>query len=147
MFNSKIKSMVKIVNYQRRETEQGREFFVLEVQGGVEMVKSQETGKFYLTARKALVPSTFDEITCQALIGSDLAGEVEKVACAPYEYVVKETGEVVTLQHRYEYVQEKVATKQETKTAKAESLLEDYKENVPLMANAKAFSSNGSLVH
>ncbi len=62
--------MVRIVNYQKRTTEQGKEFFVLELQGGIEMVKSAETGKFYVTARKASISSTFDELTCQALIGT-----------------------------------------------------------------------------
>ena len=50
--------MVKIVNYQKRTTEQGKDFFVLELQGGIEMVKSQESGKFYITARKASISST-----------------------------------------------------------------------------------------
>jgi hypothetical protein len=55
MFNSKkIKKMVRIINYKKR-TEDGKEFFVLELQGGIEMVK-KETGKFYVTARKLLSP-------------------------------------------------------------------------------------------
>ena len=33
--------MVRIVNYLKRETEGGKEFFLLELQGGIEMVKSQ----------------------------------------------------------------------------------------------------------
>jgi hypothetical protein len=36
---------------KKRETEDGKEFFVLELQGGIEMVKSKETDKFYVTAR------------------------------------------------------------------------------------------------
>jgi hypothetical protein len=35
------------------------------------MVKSKETDKFYVTARKASI-SSFDELTCQALIGTEL---------------------------------------------------------------------------
>jgi hypothetical protein len=52
--------MVKIVNYQKRTTEDGKDFFVLELQGGIEVVKSQETGKLYMTARKASMSCTFD---------------------------------------------------------------------------------------
>ena len=140
--------MVKVVNYQKRVTEQGMEFFVLEVQGGVEMVKSQETNKFYLTARKALVPSTFDEMTCKALIGTDLPGVVGKVACEPYEYTIKDTGEIITLNHRYEYTQEsEVKPEVEMSKAKIEDFIttDGITEHIPV--SVKSFSENGSLVH
>lgn len=139
--------MVRIVNYQKRQTETGKEFFVLEIQGGVEMVKSQETGRFYVTARKALISSTFDEMTCQALIGTELPGSVEKVECTPYEYTIRDTGEVITLRHRFEYVEEvKATTKPVIEKAKEEPAVEvdDYL-NMPVMNNA--FSTNGQLVH
>ena len=95
--------MVRIVNYQKKTAENGSEFFTLELQGGIEMVKSKQSGKFYLTARKASILSTFDENVCQALIGTELPGVVKKVDCDPYEYTIKDTGEVVVLSHRYEY--------------------------------------------
>lgn len=134
--------MVKIVNYQQRQTENGKVFFVLEIQGGIEMIKSQETGKFYVTARKALMPSTFDEQTCKALIGSEIPGAVEKVACAPYEYVIKDTGEVITLAHRFEYVEEAKATTQ--KVEKSHMTIDGFMDNVPV---GNSFSTNGTLVH
>ena len=83
--------MVTIINYKRRETELGKEFFVLEVQGGLEMVKSRENGNFYATAKKANIASTFDEQTCKALIGTQIEGKVEKENCVPYDYTIKET--------------------------------------------------------
>ena len=101
--------MVRIVNYQKRTTEQGKEFFTLELQGGVEIVKSQETGKSYMTARKASMSSTFDELTCQSLIGTELPGSVKKVECEAYSYTIKDTGEIITLNHRYEYVDTEVS--------------------------------------
>jgi len=101
--------MVRIVNYQKRTTEQGKEFFTLELQGGVEIVKSQETGKSYMTARKASMSSTFDELTCQSLIGTELPGSVKKVECEAYSYTIKDTGEVITLNHRFEYVDTEVS--------------------------------------
>lgn len=96
--------MVTIINFKERNKEDGTSFFVLEVQGGIEMVQSKVTGNFYATAKKAYLPSTFDAMTCQALIGTQMQGSVEKEACEPYEYTVKETGEIITLTHRYCYV-------------------------------------------
>ena len=96
--------MVRIVNYQTKKTEQGKLFYVLELQGGIEIVKSQETGKSYMTARKASMSCTFDELTCQSLIGTELPGSVKKVQCEEYSYTIKDTGEVITLNHRFEYV-------------------------------------------
>jgi hypothetical protein len=49
------------------------------LQGGVEPVKSQATGKVYFTARTANVPATFDEITCRSLVGSQFEGIIRKV--------------------------------------------------------------------
>lgn len=103
--------MVTIINYKERTTEDGKSFFVLEVQGGIEMVQSQTTGKFYATARKAFVPSTFDELTCKALIGTQMPGVIVKEECEAYEYVDQTTGEVVVLTHRYGYAQEQVEVK------------------------------------
>jgi hypothetical protein len=83
--------------------------------------KIQRTDKFYVTARKASISSTFDELTCQALIGTELPGKVEKVNCEPYEYTIKDTGEVIVLTHRFDYVEEeKLAT---LKWRKAKQLL------------------------
>lgn len=101
--------MVRIVNYQKRTTEEGKVFFILELQGGVEIVKSQETGKSYMTARKASMSCTFDELTCQSLIGTELPGSVKKVQCEEYSYTIKDTGEIITLSHRFEYVDAEVA--------------------------------------
>ena len=97
--------MVTIINYKERTTEDGKSFFVLEVQGGIEMAQSKTTGKFYATARKAFVPSTFDELTCKALIGTQMAGTIIKESCEAYEYIDQATGEMVVLTHRYEYSQ------------------------------------------
>lgn len=96
--------MVTIVDYQSVEKENGENFLLLILQGGVEPVKSQSTGKMYFTARTAKVPATFDEDTCKSLIGSQFEGTIKKVPSDPYEYTIKETAEVVELDFRYEYV-------------------------------------------
>lgn len=95
--------MVTIINYKKREKEDGTTFYVLEVQGGIEMVMSQTTGQFYATSKKASIPSTFDELTCKALIGTQMQGSIIKQKCEAYEYTVKDTGEVIILHHRFVY--------------------------------------------
>ncbi len=70
------------------------------------MIKSKSTGNFYATARKAFISSTFDAETCKALIGTEMKGTIERRECEPYEYTVKETGEVIELSHQYVYVPE-----------------------------------------
>ncbi|GGP03837.1 hypothetical protein GCM10010992_13760 [Cloacibacterium rupense] len=57
VLTQKLKPMVTIINYKERQKEDGTSFYVLEVQGGIEMVKSQKTVNFYATAKKAPKPS------------------------------------------------------------------------------------------
>ena len=133
--------MVRIVNYQKRTTEDGKEFFTLELQGGIEIVKSQETGKSYMTARKASMSCTFDELTCQSLIGTELPGSVRKVECEEYEYTIKDTGEVITLSHRFEYVEQEAPVQT---TEKSKTTIEEFMNSAP---TGNSFSTNGQLVH
>lgn len=138
--------MVRIVNYQKRTTEEGKDFFVLEIQSGITMVKSAATDKFYATANKATLSSTFDEETCKALIGTELAGKVEKVACEPYEYTIKDTGEIITLTHRFEYVDENqqqemaITNNVERSTTKVDDFINEFDAE-------NTFSKNGVLEH
>ena len=73
------------------------------LQGGIELIKSSETGSFYATAKKATITCTFDERMCWQLIGSKLPGKIDKVPCDPYEFAVPGTEEAVTLSHTYRY--------------------------------------------
>jgi hypothetical protein len=133
--------MVRIVNYQKRTTEEGKVFFTLELQGGIEVVKSQETGKLYMTARKASMSCTFDELTCKSLIGTELPGSVRKVECEEYDYTIKDTGEIITLTHRFEYVEQDatIQTPEKSKTT-----IEEFMSDSPA---GNTFSTNGQLVH
>lgn len=126
----KLKKMVRIINYKERDKEDGTSFFVLELQGGIEMVQSKETGNFYATAKRAFIPSTFDEQTCSALIGTEMSGSISKESCEPFSYIVKETGEEITLSHRWVYVSEGAAKPRQ-------------EQNV--IANSDVFSKNGIL--
>ena len=133
--------MVRISNYIKRTTEEGKDFFVLELQGGIEVVKSQETGKLYMTARKASMSCTFDELTCQSLIGTELPGSVKKVDCEAYEYTIKDTGEVITLSYRFEYVEQEAAIQT---PEKSKTTIEEFMSKAPI---GNSFSTNGQLVH
>lgn len=138
--------MVRIVNYQKRTTEEGKDFFVLEIQSGISMVKSKETGKFYATSNKASISSTFDELTCQALIGTELPGKVQKVNCEPYSYTIKDTDEVITLTHKFEYVDE-AENQEKAITQKVEKSNTTVDEFVSSMNEENSFSTKEELEH
>lgn len=127
--------MVRIIGYKSRQREDGTSFCILEVQGGIEMVKSKTTEQFYATAKKAYVSSTFDEETCKALIGTELSGSVQKQESDAYEYVVKETGETLILQHRFVYVPDEKPSK--TPKPVIQNPVNDFE------ADMETFSRNG----
>src|SRR5690348_10883633 len=99
--------MVKITDYKLRESHEGKPFFALTLQSGVEIVKSV-TGKMYATVRRVSMPTTFDELTCQSILGTEINGSIVKVECEPYDYTLPGSNEVVTLQHRFEYMEEDI---------------------------------------
>ncbi len=111
--NSKALKMVRIIGYTTRQKEDGSLFNVLQVQGGIEMLKSKETGQFYATAKRASVTCTFDEETCKSIIGTEMPGRIVKIETEPYAYVIKETGEEIALQHRHVYLPEGVESDEE----------------------------------
>lgn len=108
--------MVRIIDYKTRQREDGTEFYTLEIQGGIEMIRSNTTGQFYATSKKAHISTTFDEKTCMALLGSDMPGRIVRTKTDPYNYTIKDTGEIVTLEHKYIYLPDDV-TVEEEKTA------------------------------
>lgn len=121
--------MVRIIGFKQREKEDGIPFFILELQGGVEMSLSK-AGQYYATAKKAYVTSTFDEETCKALVGTEMAGSIIKKEVEPFTYVVTETGEELILNHRWVFVPESEQAKQNKAVDQ-------------LMADTSVFSQNG----
>ena len=95
--------MVTVTNYSTRVRKDGTTFIALEISGGVELVQSNNTGKFYATVRKTSIPSTFDEAIAKGLIGSQMKGDVVRVQVDPYDFVDKRSGEIIKLQHSYAY--------------------------------------------
>jgi hypothetical protein len=102
--------MVKIIGLKVSVNSDGKSFVSLKLEGVVEAIQSQKSGKFYLTNRSCFILSTFDKLTAEALIGTSMPGCVGRVFCDPYEYTVKETGEIISLTHRYEYQPEDVSS-------------------------------------
>ena len=96
--------MVTVIDYHVRENKLGESFTTLTLQGDLEMIKSQTTGKFYATARKTSIVSTFNEPACKSLIGTTLPGRIDRVPVdKPYDYEIPDTGEVIKLDYTYEY--------------------------------------------
>lgn len=116
-------AMVKIIDYQKKQNKDGEDFFLLVLQGGLQLVKSQETGKYYATMKQSNLSTTFDEATCKSLIGEEIPGSIVKVECEPFEFVKPNTGEIITLSHRWEYVRESDALKEIVFEGKPEEAL------------------------
>jgi hypothetical protein len=95
--------MVTVTGFAERQRKDGTTFIALELTGGVELVQSSNTGKFYATARRTSIPSTFDKTIAEGLIGTRMSGDVVRVQVDAYDFVDKRTGETIQLQHSYAY--------------------------------------------
>jgi hypothetical protein len=98
--------MVTVVGYETRKNKENEPFMALILQGDLVMVQSSDSGRYYATAKKTSITSTFTEEEAKALIGRQIGGRIEKIECPEYEYTVEETGEVITLSHRWEFLPE-----------------------------------------
>ena len=98
--------MVTVTNYALRKTSEGREFYVLVLQGGLSLVQSQKNGNYYATVKQCSIPSTFDEATAKAMVGQEIPGSVQRKSCESYSWTNKESGEVIELSHRWVYLPE-----------------------------------------
>ncbi|GAA4292661.1 hypothetical protein [Aestuariibaculum suncheonense] len=95
--------MLKIINIKSAKNSEGEEFYGLIVQSGPMAIRSKKTGRLYFTNKKAFVPCTFDQETAVSMIGQEIEGSIRKVQTDPYEFTIEETGEIIELNHRYEY--------------------------------------------
>ena len=105
--------MVTIVGVEKRKNKEDEDFNVLIIQGDVEAVISQQTGKPYLTARKTSIPCTFEDDFAKSMIGKELQGEIQRVECEAYEYEIPGSKQKIKLTHTYVYSAEP-ATLEET---------------------------------
>jgi len=97
---------VQIINAFEIENAEGDTFVSLELQGGITMIQSKSTKKYYATSKRTRIASTFDLETAKQLIGTKIPGSIEKVPCEPYEYIVPESGEKLTLNFTYTFISE-----------------------------------------
>ena len=97
--------MVTVTAFQERTSlENNQTYFALELTSDeLELVISQQTGRFYATNFKCWITSTFSETVCQKMVGKQLPGIITRTESEPYEFTIPETGEVITRTHRYEY--------------------------------------------
>ena len=98
--------MVKIIDFVKRTNKEGIAFNSLILQSGIELVKSRETGRYYATAKRTSITSTFDDAMCQSLIGTQIPGSVQRVDTQLYDFTVPGTREVLKLTHRWVYLKE-----------------------------------------
>lgn len=96
--------MVTIVDFKKRTSKKsGKDFLVLVLSGGVEPIKNSK-GEMYFTSRTCTVASSFDEQMCKELIGAKFPGNIVKKQCDPYEYTIPSTNQSVSLDYKWEYV-------------------------------------------
>ncbi len=95
--------MVQVVGYSLKTPKEGKPYVALELEGEIEMVQSQNTGRFYATVRRCTISSTFDEMTAERMVNKQMAGSIERVSCEPYEFTIRETGEVTLMSYRWDY--------------------------------------------
>lgn len=94
--------MVKIIAAHLRQGERGP-FVSLELQGDIELIQAQATGRYYATAKRAFISSTFDPETAKLFIGTNMPGSIQRVPCEPYIFKVPNSGEEITMTFRYGY--------------------------------------------
>mgnify|MGYP001822874917 CR=1 FL=1 len=114
--------MVIVKNVKPIQKKDGETFYALIVEGSVEPVRSGKTGRIYFTVKRASVPTTFDEMTCKRAIGSQFEGEIRKVNCDPYKYIIEDTGEEIELSHRWEFVDESIEVLEKHMVKKKETI-------------------------
>lgn len=129
--------MVTVIDFAVRQNSEGEEFIALILQGGLEMVMSKETGKYYATSKKCSISSTFTEEAASQLIGQTIPGRIVRKECESYQYTLPETGETVELSHFWTYDPQELSST-------TVSLVQPHLD--PVQPDVVQFSSNGKQV-
>lgn len=95
--------MVTVKSYVSRTGDDDEQYILLELEGDMDLVKSNKTNRYYATVRSCKIFSTFDEQTAQRMVGKQIPGEIVRKQCEPYDFTVPETGEVIKLAHSWDY--------------------------------------------
>ena len=96
---------VTVTGFRTVTTDEGKTFTNLILSGGLEMVKSKSTGRFYATTRKCSIGSTLTEEHASLMIGTKLKGSIVRIEVDPYDFTT-ESGEIIQLSHSWEYQDE-----------------------------------------
>lgn len=121
---------VTVIQVLQVENSEGQTFVSLVLQGGITMIQSKSSGKFYATSKRTRIASTFDYETAKHMIGEKIPGDIVKVPCEAYSYTIPDTNETVTLDFTYQFVSEGSKIKSPVITNQ-------------LHADEEAFSKNG----
>lgn len=82
-------------------------FVVLDLLSAEPTIKvSQISGKPYLTLLKASISCTFPREVAETMVGQKLPGRIVRVEVPEYSYNNPSTGEVLVLNHSYQYMPE-----------------------------------------
>jgi hypothetical protein len=96
--------VVTVIDVLEIENAEGDTFVSLVLQGGITMIQSKSSGKFYATTKRTRIASTFDLEDAKHMIGEKIPGSIQKVPCEPYEYQIPDSNETVTLDFTYKFV-------------------------------------------
>lgn len=94
--------MINVTSYSVRTRSDNSTFIVLELTGGLEMAQTRNGG-WKAVVRRCTVPSNLDEQTAKLVIGTQMPGSIVRVQSDPYEFTDGQTGEVMTLSHRWAF--------------------------------------------
>ncbi len=64
--------MVTVIDVLQVENSDGEMFVSLILQGGITMIQSKSSGKFYATSKRTRIASTFDYETAKHMIGEKM---------------------------------------------------------------------------
>lgn len=105
--------MVKVIDYQLKENAKTKmTYSVLVLQGEPEVLISKSSQKPYISARRTSIPCALDESSARALIGSELEGSIERVACTPFE-VKLATGKKVKISTAFQFIPAELTSEKE----------------------------------
>jgi hypothetical protein len=96
--------MVSIVGIESKVNKRTQEEFVMVIlQGEIEVKKSKSTSKFYLGAKQVKLPTTLTAEQASELVGTSLAGDIEKVDCQEYEITMPGSNKKVKINHTFQF--------------------------------------------
>jgi proteasome assembly chaperone (PAC2) family protein len=96
--------MLKVIDAKTRVNSKTKEEYnVVVLQGNVEIQKSQSTGKYYLASKTIEIPTTLNLNEAIQLIGTSIAGKIEKVDCPEYLVPVPNSNKKLKINHTFTY--------------------------------------------